>query len=161
MVGHGACVPGTSPAAVRRRDQEHCPLHRQAHGIGGLNILPVVAAPQPGAQRRRGGGLAHAWLLGALCLAMPMPAPADEITAKVARVLSGDTLVVADGKGELEIRLADIGAPRVANITRRPRARCFRTGFQNKRCAWCSPAATDQTARSGVFSWATSMSISS
>jgi micrococcal nuclease len=33
------------------------------------------------------------------------------MTGSVTRVLSGDTLVVSDGKGELEIRLADIGAP--------------------------------------------------
>jgi micrococcal nuclease len=36
---------------------------------------------------------------------------ADEVTGKVVRVSSGDTLVVAADAGEMEIRLADIDAP--------------------------------------------------
>jgi micrococcal nuclease len=46
----------------------------------------------------------------ALCMAMSVHA-ADEITAKVLRVPGGDTVVVAADAGEMEIRLADIGAP--------------------------------------------------
>ena len=46
----------------------------------------------------------------ALCMAMSVQA-ADEITGKVVRVPGGDTVVVAADAGEMEIRLADIGAP--------------------------------------------------
>jgi micrococcal nuclease len=46
----------------------------------------------------------------ALCMAMSVQA-ADEITGKVVRVPGGDTVVVAADADEMEIRLADIGAP--------------------------------------------------
>jgi micrococcal nuclease len=46
----------------------------------------------------------------AFCMVMSVQA-ADEVTGKVVRVPSGDTLMVAAPAGEMEIRLADIGAP--------------------------------------------------
>ena len=48
---------------------------------------------------------------GIVCAATPSAVATDEITASVVRVVSGDTLVVPQRDGELEIRLADIGAP--------------------------------------------------
>ena len=52
-----------------------------------------------------------AWILAMSLAVAPALSAAEEMTGTVVRVLSGDTLVVSDGKDELEIRLADIGAP--------------------------------------------------
>ena len=51
------------------------------------------------------------WLLGSLCAGSPALAAAEEITGTVTRVVSGDTLFVVEGGNEVEVRLADIGAP--------------------------------------------------
>jgi micrococcal nuclease len=60
-----------------------------------------------------GSGLRGTLLAGALALGLAGHAQATdrEVVGPVVRVVSGDTLVVASGEGELEVRLADIGAP--------------------------------------------------
>jgi endonuclease YncB( thermonuclease family) len=61
--------------------------------------------------------LAVRFIVGACLLAacalgfVALARAADEITATVTAVTSGDTLQVADGQRTLEVRLADIGAP--------------------------------------------------
>lgn len=56
--------------------------------------------------------VSHALLFMALVLAASeVPAAAGEIAGTIARVVSGDTLIIADGAVNREVRLADIGAP--------------------------------------------------
>jgi endonuclease YncB( thermonuclease family) len=57
------------------------------------------------------GAWACACLLGTLCTALPPRVSAEEITGTVTHVASGDTLFVTEGGNEVEVRLADIGAP--------------------------------------------------
>jgi len=65
---------------------------------------------QLGARRSR-RLLACAWLLGSLWAGSLALASAEEITGTVTRVVSGDTLFIAEGANDVEVRLADIGAP--------------------------------------------------
>src|SRR5262249_51053223 len=103
LEGHGPRVPGVSSAAGCSCDRAHRAFHHQAHGMELLRLDTHGV--------RFGAVWVFAWLLTMLLAAEPAPSAAEEMTGTVARVLSGDTLVVSDGKGELEIRLADIGAP--------------------------------------------------
>src|SRR6516164_1345532 len=103
MEGHGARLPSASSSASRSRDRAHRSLHRQARRMDRLSlwfdrrILP--------------GAWACACLLGTLCTALPPRVSAEEITGTVTHVASGDTLFVTEGGNEVEVRLADIGAP--------------------------------------------------
>ena len=75
-------------------------------------MLRRVASARAGRQRGCAGGMTAVSAV-ALCMAMSVQA-ADEITGKVVRVPGGDTVVVAADAGEMEIRLADIGAPQAS-----------------------------------------------
>jgi len=57
------------------------------------------------------GAARYAWLVAALLAATSACVHPEEITGAVTRIASGDTLFVGDGKSDLEVRLADIGAP--------------------------------------------------
>ena len=79
--------------------------------MDGPLMLSLLFAPSPLLLSRRKKGSTRALLLVGFCAAFASPAHGEEIVGKVTRVASGDTLFVGGDKSEIELRLADIGAP--------------------------------------------------